>query len=114
MYVYCSSDSVFRPFVPAVKSTNSSATPHTSTLWTDSRRQQQGQEEEEEKKKEGKGRGSSVGEALEGERGGSGEDQDQNRHKPKESSIFSPALNQTQEVSYQSYRCCGARLFVVS
>lgn len=83
---------------PTTKSTNSSATPHTSALCTDSRRQQEGQQQGEEREKEGIGKGSSVGKALEGEREGSG-DQDQNRHKPKESSIFSPALNQSHEVS---------------
>lgn len=77
----------------ATEWTNSSATPRTSGLCTDSRRQQQ----------QGKGRASSGGGAAEGEGNAPGlegeKGQDQNRHKPKESSIFSPALNQSQEVS---------------
>eukprot|EP00903_Cladosiphon_okamuranus_P015698 g14492.t1 len=77
---------------------SSSATPRTSGLCTDSRSQQQ---EQPQKEQHEKGRASNVGWAPEGEgnvRGLKGEmGQDQNRHKPKESSIFSPALNQSQE-----------------
>ncbi|CAM9211963.1 unnamed protein product, partial [Hapterophycus canaliculatus] len=68
-----------------------SATPRTSGSCTDSRRQQQQPQGER------KGRSSSVGGGAEGGGKGAKGDQDQNRHKPKESSIFSPALNQTQE-----------------
>ncbi|CAM9782358.1 unnamed protein product, partial [Scytosiphon promiscuus] len=69
-----------------------SATPRTSGSCTDSRRQQQQPHDER------RGRSSSVGGGAEGGGGkGAKGDQDQNRHKPKESSIFSPALSQTQE-----------------
>eukprot|EP00752_Nemacystus_decipiens_P010799 g9606.t1 len=77
---------------------SSSATPRTSGLCTDSRRQPQEQPQNQE---QGKGRASSGGGAGKGEgrvQGLEGErSQDQNRHKPKESSIFSPALHQSQE-----------------
>ncbi|CAM9117161.1 unnamed protein product [Ectocarpus sp. 12 AP-2014] len=70
---------------------STSATPRSSGLCDSRRSQQQG---------EGGGRSFSLGGAaeIEGKRlEGDGDHQDQNRHKPKESSIFSPALNQSQE-----------------